>query len=142
MALRHLVGVPIFVGLFACGKGASLPQKPQLEVDRDSIGFGQEFGSGTFIGTKPQESLQISNGGLETLKISEVTYSGDSAFTREGPTETELDDGARAFIRIVFEPTAVRTYEGELTITSNAENAPVKVIQITGKGVAAPDGGP
>lgn len=111
-------------------------------VDRDSIGFGQEFGSGTFIGTKPQESLILWNGGLEKLFISSVQLTGDREFTMEGPQKLELAGKERTFIRFIFAPTQVKTYSATLTIVSNAENAPQKVIGISGRGVSpSTDGG-
>lgn len=142
MVARLLCLALTVVALASCGTGEKLPPKPQLKVDRTSLGFGWEFGSGTFIGTKPQESLYIQNGGLENLKISSVDQSGDKEFTFEGPTKMELKGLERTFIRVVFAPTAEKAYRGELTIRSNAENTPQQVISLSGCGVkASTDGG-
>lgn len=140
----------IIVALAACGK-EPLPQKPQLLVDRDSIGFSQEFGSGTFVGAKPQESLLITNGGLENLVINSVSLTGDSQFSVDGPSPCLNTDGGvpcevkgkgRTFIRIIFAPTQERNYSASITINSNAENAPTKVVGVTGRGIAPnADGG-
>ena len=113
-------------------------------TDRDSLGFGQEFGSGAFIGTKPTDSIQITNGGLENLEISSATYSGDQAFTAEGPLKMTLKGKETTFIRVIFTPTAEKLYTGSLLIVSNAESntksSPMKTIGISGRGFA-PDGG-
>lgn len=130
----------ILVALCACGK-ESMPQKPQLAVDRDSIAFGVEFGSGTYVGTAPQESLMISNGGLENLILSGVSLAGDKEFTIDGPLKSELKGKERTYLRILFAPKQVKSYSATLTINSNAENTPIKLVPISGRGVAVPDGG-
>lgn len=132
----------IFFLLTGCGKEGALPQKPQLVLDRDSIGFGQEFGSGTFLGTQPQESLLIENGGLENLTLANVTLTGDGEFKLEGPTLNELKGKEHTFLRVLFAPTQVKTYSAVITINSNAENAPTKLVSVSGRGVKpSADGG-
>lgn len=128
-----------------------MPEKPQLLVDRDSIGFGQEFDRGTYVGAKPQESLLISNGGLENLVISNVAITGDSAFSIDGPSPCLGADGGtvmpcevkgkgRTFLRIIFAPTQAKEYAASIVIDSNAENSPSKAIPVTGLGML-PDAG-
>lgn len=133
----------IFVALVACGK-PTLPQKPQLQLDRCAIGFAQEFGSGTYIGTRPQESIIVENGGLTDLVISSVTTSGadPTAFEVTGPTKTTLKGLERAYIRVVFAPTEARCYSMDMNIKSNAENLPDAVLRVSGRGIApGSDGG-
>ena len=142
MIQPRVVTFGIIVCLWGCGK-PTLPDHPQLHLDRDSIGFGQEFGSATFIGTRPQESLLLENGGLEPLVISSVTLTGDSAFTLDGPTSNEVKGKDHTFLRVIFAPTQSKTYSGTLNILSNAENAPQKTVAVTGAGVKQPtDAGP
>ena len=131
-----IASVAIVVALAACGK-QQLPQNPQLRLDRCAVGFAQEFGSGTFIGTRPQESLIIENGGLSNLVISSVTTGGPdvSAFEVTGPTKTTLKGLERAYVRIVFTPTQERCYAMDMTIASNAENSPNQIIRVSGRGV-------
>ena len=128
------IAAAIIVASFACGK-PSLPQKPQLLADRDSLGFGLEYNSATFIGTRPQDSIQISNGGLDDLIITSTTLSGDPVFTIEGPLKTTIKGKETTFIRVVFAPTAEKEYKGEILIVSNAENAPMKKIGLSGRGL-------
>lgn len=130
-----------------CGK-ESLPQKPQLVVDRESLGFGQEFGSGAFIGTMKSDSIQITNGGLETLTIQSAAYTGDPAFVVEGPIKLTLTGKTTTFMKVTFTPTAEKVYTGNILIVSNAENnamthsSPMKSIGISGRGFKFnPDGG-
>ena len=137
----------LIVASVGCG-GKPVPEKPQLILDRDSIGFGQEFSSTTRIGTAPQESLLLlSNGGLADLVISSVTYSGDSAFMVSGPVKVGADGKTiikgkdSDYLRIVFTPLAEKLYSGSITIVSNAENYPTKVVKVSGKAAFPSDGG-
>jgi hypothetical protein len=138
-----IASAAIVVSLTACGK-QQLPEKPQLNLDRCSIGFAQEFGSGTTIGTRPQETLILENGGSTELTISSVTPSGAdvSAFEITGPTKSTLKGLERAYIRIVFAPTQERCYAMDMTINSNAENLPNAVVHVSGRGIpVGADGG-
>lgn len=148
MPFRNLLAVTIFLALVGCGQpAAKLPQKPQLLVDRDSTGLGLEFGS-AYIGTKPQESLLISNRGLDTLTIENASLSGAAEITMDPPASLTIKGNDHTFIRVFFEPKAEKSYSLTLTITSNAENFPQKTLTITGRGIKAltdggnPDGGP
>ncbi len=134
MFLRPLIVAPVVVALLAC-EAEPLPEKPQLIVNRESIGFGAEFGDATYVGTKPQESLQIENGGLNLLVLQQPQLVGDAAFTLEGPETLEIKGKKSTFLRIVFAPTQAKDYKATLVILSNAENAPFKEIPITGRGI-------
>src|SRR4051794_17131973 len=105
---RALISTCIFLALLGCEK-QSLPNNPQLVTDRDTVDFEAQF-----IGTKPQQSLVIENGGLTELSIASATLSGDPAFTLEGPDKNPLKGKEHAFLRIIFTPTQVKTYTGSL----------------------------
>ncbi|MFO0594146.1 MAG: hypothetical protein U0228_02545 [Myxococcaceae bacterium] len=149
---RLLVGlttIAILSGFAACGKppvacdGETLTDAAQLCTDRDSFGFAREFGSGTIIGTAPQDSFQIRNGGIADLTISSANYSGDSAFaiTTEPATLPAAVKGNKYFfIRVIFTPTEAKLYNGKITVSSNAQNFPTKEFTVSGCGVPA-DGG-
>ncbi len=148
--LSRIFFVGIIVASLGCGK-ESLPQKPQLTVDRDSLGFGLEFGRPTYIGTMTTEAIQIRNAGLEDLKIESATYTGDQAFVIEGPLKTTLKGKENTFIRVIFSPTAEKLYgDSSILIKSNAElnattkSTPEKTITISGRGIkpGSADGGP
>jgi len=155
----------LLIGLLSCDDTTTtLPNAPQIVVFPDSQAFGSDVGFGTFIGTSPQQSFSITNGGKETLLISSVSKSGDSAFSFVGPNVADMtvDGGVvesrqQTFIRVTFTPTQPKMYSGKLTITSNAQAALLiatdggsiipddpKTIDITlsGLGILAPDGGP
>jgi hypothetical protein len=141
MPLRTLLACTVFLALLACGK-ETLPQKPQLFTDRNSLGFGLEFNSGTYIGSAPPQSLLIENQGLDTLHLQSVSISGDAAFTMDQPPKTELKGKEHTFLRVVFTPTEVKSYSATITIISDAENLPTKTIAVTGRGIQpGTDGG-
>jgi len=129
----------------ACGKapvpcdGDTLMDDPYSCPDRASLGFAQEFGSGTYIGQKPQESLSIRNGGVKDLQVSEVSFSGDSAFAMsvEPAAPTSVKGNKYIYMRVVFTPTEARAYSGTITVKSNAANADggQQVFAVTGCGV-------
>ena len=142
MRLSVLVAGLGFSALLACGSSNSLPNQPQINTDRDTVDFGQSAGLGTYIGTVPQDSLKITNGGIQQLVISSATLAGDSVFTMVGPSTTQIHGLQSAFITVYFAPTAEQVYNATLTINSNAQNAPTKTVNVTGKGIRAPDAGP
>jgi hypothetical protein len=108
-------------------------------ADRASLGFAQEFGSGTYIGQKPQEALSIRNGGAVDLAVSEVSFSGDSAFAMsvEPVAPANIKGNKSLFIQVTFAPTQAQGYSGTITVKSNAANVDggVQVFAVTGCGV-------
>lgn len=139
----------ILAGFSACGKppvacdGVSLMQAAQACADRDSLGFAQEFGSGTFIGARPQETLSIKNGGIADLTITSANFSGDSAFTVTTEPATlpaTIQGNQHFYMRVVFAPTQAKLYTGTITIQDNAENGVSREFPVSGCGVPN-DGG-
>ena len=130
------------LALSACGEKPR-PTKPFILTDRASIGFDTEFASGTFIGTVPQQSLAITNEGLEDLVISEVSQTGDSAFGFMPTTMPPITvKGAKqTYIQLTFAPTQERMYMGAIVIKSNADNIKELSIGLSGLGIAKRDGG-
>ncbi len=137
----------------ACGKSGaacakdSLLEQAQLCPDRERLGFSQEFGTGTLIGKRDVESLLLRNGGLKNLDISSIATEGDAAFQftadwDQNPSDNRVDATSIApnkigVIEISFRPTEPKEYLARLTVTSNAQNSPTKVFQISGCGVPA-----
>jgi hypothetical protein len=151
----RIVWSTIVVSFLACGKAPVLCEpdsigaypKPEWCPDRASLGFAQEFGSGTYIGTAPVESLSVRNGGLADLSITDGTYTGDSAFTITaswatdgGFPATTVKGNESIFVQVAFAPTQAKLYTGTLTLNNTSANEPVAVIQISGCGVPN-DGG-
>jgi hypothetical protein len=145
MLLRPLLFAPIILALAGCGNGGTnSPQKPQISLDSLAMDFNQQFGSGTYIGAKPQNSVQIRNQGLNPLTLTSVRLAGDSAFTMQAPPDgTSIPWQHEAFVTVTFAPTAAKAYNGQITILSNADNTPTVTVTLSGRGVVAPaDAGP
>jgi hypothetical protein len=146
MRLRTLVVPIILLALAACGEGEDikLEKGPFLLNDRNELLFDTEFGSGTYVGATTFNTLSLENRGDEPLTITEVTKSGSGAFTVRLPQALAekqpltLESRKTTFIEVQFKPSAAQNYEGKLTITSNAANAPTKEIRLFGKGVTPP----
>jgi hypothetical protein len=151
---RSIIGllacVVIVSGFVACsGKPSKacdpdyLTPKPQFCADRDSIGFAQEFGSGTLIGTHPDQTIMVRNGGLENLTVESAAVTGDPEFkfTYSPALPASVPGNQNFFVRIEFTPALAKRYQAKLTLKTNAENFPTKEINISGCGVPA-DGGP
>lgn len=89
--------------------------QPQLRVDKVTLGFGQPFGSGTYIGTKPVESFAVSNGGQQPLVIARLSLMGDSAFSLTSPVwPTQVQPGEQFTVSVLFVPTEAKVYSAKL----------------------------
>ncbi|MDP1826832.1 MAG: hypothetical protein Q8L48_26405 [Archangium sp.] len=141
------------------GKGdpEALTEGPQACADRGSLGFAQEFGSGTFIIPLPdggvrfdEDTLAIRNGGIADLHITSASLSGDTAFSLTISNESNPDAGEALpadvkgndhfYMRVRFFPREARQYNATITVQSNAENTPSRDFAISGCGVPT-DGG-
>jgi hypothetical protein len=126
------------------GKGDPDYLTPEAQAcpDRASLGFAQEFGSGTYIGTSVPDTLSIKNGGIADLSITSAVFSGDPAFKLE--TEPAVPGAIKGrkqlLLRVLFAPTEARLYTGKLTVQSNAANSPSLEFPVSGCGVPS-DGG-
>jgi hypothetical protein len=115
----------------ACNE--EFPQHPQLIVSLtpNPLDFGNKL-----VGTAPNQSLDIYNGGLEDLVLSSVTLSGAPQFTfysKPAPTDA-IEAKKHAFVVVIFTPTAATSYTSTLTINSNAENTPTLTVDVLGTG--------
>ena len=141
-ALGALVAVAVFAWA-GCEGEPTPPEAPQIKLDRSSLGFNQEFGSGTYLGTTTPNTLLVINEGRQDLIISSVTESGDttSSFTIDSYTDTPIKyNDTPGAIRVNFRPRDAGIVTATMTINSNAENAPSIDVPLSGRGIN-PDGG-
>lgn len=128
------MGALIVGALVGCNQ-QSIPEDPTIAFDRESLGFGAEFCSGTKINTEALNSLKVSNEGQNNLVINTIELTGPSVFRIETGTLPLTVKGLKdTFVAVYFKPTAKQFYDGKLTVTSNDPKTPVKEIKITGRG--------
>ncbi|MDY7226530.1 hypothetical protein [Hyalangium rubrum] len=145
MRLRTLLLPIILLALAGCGEDEeALKEGPFLFLDRESLGFDVEFGSGTYVGATGFNTLYIENRGDQPLEIKQVTKSGDGVFTLRLPQELSegkslvLESRKITFVEVQFKPTQAKDYTGTFTIESNAGNGATKAIPLTGRGIPPP----
>lgn len=163
MLRAHLVAGLILLALSGCGNTPPPPSNPEICVNATSFACWAGSCSGTFIGTSPEGSVQIKNGGQQPLNITAVSLSGDVSSC---PNLTTPSDGfcagfsfggdagiqppftipgqQQAFLGLIFNPTQAKMYSGSVSITSNSsptdsfcQSSPTQIM-ITGTGVFPP----
>jgi hypothetical protein len=137
-------------GINYCAKGF-YQSTPYLCPSVDSLGFGQEFNTGTPIGTKPPQTINVRNNGTVPMEVTAATLAGDKEFSLnvswEAPdggfgtgVPATINGGKNLFLQVIFAPTQAKLYTGSLTVTNNSSNAPMKVFGLSGCGIPT-DGG-
>lgn len=151
LVVGSITALSILSGFTACGKepvacdGESLMPEAHACPDRASLGFGQEFNTGTLIGTSPINTIRVQNGGLKDLTITRAAVSGDSAFkvtTEPKDLPATIKGNKNFYMQVTFTPTEAKQYCGKITLESNAANADggAQEFRLSGCGVPA-DGG-
>lgn len=108
--------------------GTGREQYPMaISLSRDSLNFG-----GVEIEHTGTQTLTITNTGEKTLQVSNI-QSNNSVFT-VGTTQFSLAGGVSREVVLTFLPTAITTYTGSLTITSNDAKNPQRVVKLQGEG--------
>jgi hypothetical protein len=84
-----------------------------------------EFDTGVMKGNAVR-SVKVTNPLTVAQKISSINVTGD--FLQEGNCGAELQGGASCEIQVSFRPSVPGKYTGELTITTIAGSATVKLV--------------
>jgi hypothetical protein len=107
------------------------PAAPAIQVSPTSFSFGNDV-----VGSNSTQLLIIKNTGTAILTITQVTKTG-SAFSDSGfSLPLNVNAGQQTTIAVSFQPTAVGTVSGNISIVSNAPISPTSV-GLTGTGIAA-----
>jgi HYDIN/CFA65/VesB-like, Ig-like domain len=109
--------------------GSSTPGTPQGAVTPTSLAFGS-VATNT---SSSSQAVKITNTGSATLNISGVSIS-PSQFAVSGPTSTSIAPGSSASYSVTFSPTAVSTYSGTMSFSTNSASA-VSAVTLNGTGV-------
>jgi hypothetical protein len=153
--MRSFLLVLSVAGSLACGGAPrtscdsnTLANEPEL-----CLGLTTEQGMATlvrtaFVGTKPIESVTITNRGLKALEVRKLSFTGANEFKVRASwamgaelsavPATTIMGGKQVFVQVEFAPTRVGTFDGKVTIESNATNQPMSSFDV--KGCAVPPG--
>lgn len=101
---------------------------PQIEVNETALNFGN-----VVIGNTPSLTFTISNPGTDNLNISSIS-SNLPEFTSNLSTTT-LEPYEEIEVTVTFDPAAIQSYNGVLTINNNVSTI---TIPLTGAGLGAP----
>ena len=94
----------------------------------DVISFGS-----TLEGNQLTKTMEIKNTGNPDLVISDVTVTGQG-FSSSMLTDSTLAFNETTELTLTFEPTTDGTFQGNITVTSNADNASSFSLSLSGEG--------
>jgi hypothetical protein len=126
----HRLSGFILLALAGCSQEPSLPNVPALLPDVTAYNCWAGSCAGTFIGAAPQGTVQLSNKGLQTLNVTSVSLTGDSAFAGLNlafggdagiAPPLSIPGEKTAFLSVFFTPTQAKAYTGTITIASNSQ---------------------
>lgn len=107
---------------------------PAIAVNPEALAFDPVLENGSATA-----AFTIANTGGEDLEITSIASSNDQfVIDAETPLTVAFDD-APVRIPVTFAPTEVGSFEGTVTVSSNAENAPETTVAVSGEGLEAPE---
>ncbi len=106
-------------------------QTAAIEVSEELLLFND-----VFIGNTAQKSFVITNTGIGELTVSSIT-SDNEEFTVD-PAEAVIPGGGELEVIVTYEPAAIGSSNGILTIVSDADNADEVQVVVNGVGVEGP----
>jgi len=109
---------------------------PDISVSPASLDFGD-----VLLNQSKTLTLTISNIGGSALQITniQITGPGFSFKTQPQVPVTIQPGGNPVSIEVLFIPVNAQNYTGQITITSNDPDSPTTTIQLTGRGISAPN---
>lgn len=129
---RLVLGVALSGLASACDEQVYVQVSPPiLTLNSEEIGFGE-----IPIHNEVEKRLTIVNAGGEPLEVSgvEITGAGAAAF-KASPEHLSVVANGEAQLLVQFTPVAVIDYVAALELSSNASNAKVKSVPLSGSGV-------
>jgi subtilisin family serine protease/DNA-binding beta-propeller fold protein YncE len=118
-----LVGHPAVLGV---------SDAPAIGVDPDRLDFGV-----VFLGTTGQAPLQVRNTGTLPLTVDSLVSSDDAIALSAGALL--LARGEQQIVTVSWAPAIAGPLAAQLTLTSDASNDPVKVVDLIGAAAPPPD---
>ncbi|MCH8304486.1 MAG: choice-of-anchor D domain-containing protein, partial [Candidatus Marinimicrobia bacterium] len=105
--------------------------RPNLSFSPDTLDF-----STVFIGFPASKQLIVTNSGVDSLFISDIS-SDNGVFTID-VTSSELGAGGHDTLTVTFSPVVAGSFSGELTFASNDFRDSSKTVHLTGNSFIAP----
>jgi hypothetical protein len=109
--------------------------QPLVAVAPPSVNFGNQ----RLATTSAPQSIVISNGGSDNLKVSAIVLGGanpgDFALAGVPVLPATIPPNGTATFQVTFTPTALGARAAAITITSDAANSPTVVVPLSGNGV-------
>ncbi len=119
---------PLVAGLLCCLAPLSVSAQ-QLHCHPCSHAFGK-----VQIGSSSSYSIQLSNTGNKTLRITAKSSTGRAFSFGSFPVPVKIQPGASIQLPVIFTPTAKGYTDSTLKLTSNAPNSPLNM-HVQGTGV-------
>ena len=109
-------------------------------VDNNELTSGSniEFTS-VNLGQQSSETVRIRNRGSQTLEISDVSINDSQVFNAESLTTTSLEFNESVEFDVTFSPQSSGTFNGTLSISSNAVNEPAFELNLAGEAFSDSD---
>jgi len=104
---------------------------PGIQVSAGDVSFGD-----VLLNSPATQPVTLTSTGASPLTITAMTLSGAGFQLASRTLPFTLASQQSITLNLVFDPTASGTVQGELTISSNATNAPNDSIALTGTGVS------
>ena len=113
------------------GTGAGTTGNPVLTISAATLSFGT-----VSVGTPTVQSLTLTSTGKAAVTVSGASLSGEG-YTVAGATfPVTLTPGVAIKLPVQFDPTAVGSFAGTLTISSNSSTGSSMVVSLSGTGTA------
>jgi hypothetical protein len=111
-------------------------EPPDISVSPASLDFGD-----VLLYQSKTLTLTISNSGGSNLQITNIQITGAGFYFKTQPQVpvTIQPGGNPVSIEVLFIPLKAQNYTGQITITSNDPDSPTTIIQLTGRGISAPN---
>lgn len=114
-------------------------QLPEIAVAPDAVAFGEQV-----VPFEGRTEVQVSNAGRAPLEVTASLTADDvgafalAAQDEGGTFAFTVPTGESLALALLFEPPTYLDYTAQLVLTSNDEDTPELVLDVTGTGIAAP----
>ena len=121
----------VSVDLSGTGQAVALAQ---IDVQPTALAFGE-----VQVGALQSQSVTMSNVGTAALTVSDVSVTGaDFVLDAVPELPTIMAPSTSIQVNVIYQPTAVGSVTGSLSIQSDATDTPLATVDLSGTGLAVP----